>query len=323
MKTVRNVSIVIVLALMIVLIIYPERYIASVSSGLQLFIIAVLPALFPFFFFSKILLYLDITAPLEKVLAKPMRKLYNCPPISGYIFVISVLSGYPMGAKLISDCYNQGLINEYQAKNISIFSSTSGPIFILGSVAVSMFHNKTVGFVILISHYIATIVNGLIWVNRKTAEKSVNKPPIIHTIEYENILGDSVISSILSVAIVGGYIAIFCMLVDIASDFHIIAFFEKSLLYFKIPTSITNSLLVSFIEITTGCKKISLLHYPLSLKVPLCAGVISFGGLSVTFQSLAFLAGCKIKPSFYLGIKFSQAILAFAVATILSLIIFV
>lgn len=323
MKILRNISILVVLSLMAILIIYPERYIASVNSGLQLFITTVLPALFPFFFFSKILLFLDITSPLEKMLAKPMQKTFNSPPISGYIFVISLLGGYPMGAKLVYDCYKQGLIDEYQAKNISVFASTSGPLFILGSIAMVMFQNKIVGLVILLSHYLATIINGLIWVDRKNKNCLHKKKLSLQKTGYENILGDSIVSSLLSVAIVGGYIAIFCMLVDVCIDFKIVLFFEKLLSYIKIPSDISNSILVAFIEVTSGCKKISLLNYPLVIKVPICASMISFGGLSVTFQSLAFLANSKIKASFYLAIKFSQAVIAYIIATVLGWIIFV
>lgn len=305
---------------MIALIVYPDRYIASVSYGLQLFSITVLPALFPFFFFSKILTSLDIASSMEKVLKKPLKTLFNTPPVSGYILIVSLLSGYPIGAKLIADCYNMGLIDEFEAKNISVFTSTSGPLFIVGSVGINMFHNKTAGFIMLFSHYIGAIINGLILVNRKNQNNNARGMAIKNTPKYDNILGDSITSSILSVAIVGGYIAIFCMFVDVFIDFKVIAFFEKFLVSLAIPSKISNGIIVAFIEITRGCKNLSESGLSLLATVPVCAGIISFGGLSVTLQSLTFISQCKITPLFYLKTKLSQGIITYAVATIFCLI---
>ena len=43
-----------------------------------------------------------------KLLKKPISRLYNAPSQSGYILVMSLLSGYPVGAKLIDDFYENG-----------------------------------------------------------------------------------------------------------------------------------------------------------------------------------------------------------------------
>lgn len=307
---------------MLALIVYPDRYIASVSYGLQLFAVTVLPALFPFFFFSRILTSLDVASSMEKFLAKPFKFMFNSPPVSGYIFIIALLSGYPIGAKLIADCYSMGLIDEDEAKNISLFTSTSGPLFIVGSVGINMMNNKTAGFIMLISHYIGAILNGLILVNRRKKSQNIKEMVKTNITTYDNMLSDSITSSILSVAIVGGYIAIFCMLVDVLNDFKIVPLFEAIFNFCKIPPKLSNGIVVSFVEITRGCKSLSDSGFPLAATVPICAGIISFGGLSVTLQSLTFISQCKIKPLFYLKTKLSQGIITFFVATILCLIFF-
>ena len=52
-KNIRSSLIFITLAFMLALVIYPDRYISSIARGLDLFVKAVLPALFPFFFFFQ------------------------------------------------------------------------------------------------------------------------------------------------------------------------------------------------------------------------------------------------------------------------------
>lgn len=303
---------------MLALVIFPDRYIASVSYGLQLFAVTVLPALFPFFFFSKILTSMDIASTLEKPLKRPMIFLFNAPPVGGYILVLSLLSGYPIGAKLVADCYKMGIISEAQAKNIATFTSTSGPLFIVGSVGVTMMGNKTAGFVILLSHYLSALINGLILVKRGGEGKYASVPP--RFCGYENLLGDSITSGIISVAIVGGYIAIFSMLADVLYDFKILPFFSGIFKFIRVPAPLAEGIITSFVEITRGCQMLSKSGFPMRAVAPICCAVISFGGLSVTLQSMTFLSECKIKPLFYLKCKLSQGIVAFFAATVLSII---
>ena len=58
---------------------------------------------------------------------------------------MSILSGYPIGAKIIHDLYSKDLITEEDAKRMSIFSTTSGPIFIIGAIGVGMLKNYKLG----------------------------------------------------------------------------------------------------------------------------------------------------------------------------------
>ena len=134
---------------MAALIINPAKYMNSITVGLKLFSVSVLPALFPFFFFSKILTSLDVASSFGKAIQKPLRKIYNAPPITGYIVVMSMMSGYPLGAKLVSDCFSLGIIDENEAKSISTLASTSGPLFILGTIGASMLNNSLVGLTII------------------------------------------------------------------------------------------------------------------------------------------------------------------------------
>lgn len=319
MKNLRAAIITIVLGLMLALVVFPERYIASVSYGLHLFALTVLPALFPFFFFSKILTAMDIASTLEKPLKRPMRFLFNAPPVGGYILVLSLLSGYPIGAKLTADCCKMGIITQEQAKNICAFTSTSGPLFIVGSVGASMLGNKTAGFVILLSHYLSALINGLIMAKRTSPnEKTLSAPQTF--VGYDNLLGDSITSGILSVAIVGGYIAIFSMLADVLYDFKILPFFSGIFKFIRVPAPLAEGIITSFVEITRGCQMLSKSGFPMRAVAPICCAVISFGGLSVTLQSMTFLSECKIKPLFYLKCKLSQGIVAFFAATVLSII---
>ncbi len=241
-------------------------------------------------------------------LKKPLKKLFNAPALSGYVLIMSMLCGYPVGAKLTADFYEQGLIDQTEARAISAFTSTSGPLFVVGTVGVGMLQSKSAGFIILISHYLAAILNGFIFRAKKSESVSL---PAIPQINYDKTLSNSMTSSIVSVAIVGGYIAVFNMILDLFFDIGLISVLARPLTLLGVNIRLGEGIFASVVEITKGSLLLSKSGFPLKTVAPLCALGITFGGLSITLQSLTFLAKCKISPVFYLLGKTVQGITAF------------
>ena len=108
----------------------------------------VLPALLPFFICANFLQNIGI-----------MRYLKS----GVFPFVMSVLSGYPMGAKIIGDLRRRGEISLSEAKRLVSFCSTSGPAFMMGAVGVGMLGSAVGGAVIAAAHYIGAAVNGILY----------------------------------------------------------------------------------------------------------------------------------------------------------------
>ena len=203
MKHSKKIAALIILLLMCAVLINPERYLSSVKDGVILFWAAVLPALFPFFFFTRMLTGLGFPETVGKFFEKPVKFLFHTPPISAYIFFMSVLSGYPIGAKLISEFYKNGVINTEESKKIIAFSSTSAPLFVIGTLGVFMLDNVSYGVIILFSHYLSAIITGLVFCNvrRLKATKSDVKPRVKPL--PDNVIGDSINDSVLSCLSVG------------------------------------------------------------------------------------------------------------------------
>lgn len=314
----RYIYIGVVALFMVIFIAFSDKYILSVKTGLELYAVCVLPALFPFFFFSKILTELNLGYDVGVALKKPLKVMYNAPSLSGYIMIISMLCGYPVGAKLIAECYLNNLIDGSEAKTISSFTSTSGPLFVVGTVGIAMLGSKKAGFVILISHYLATILNGLLYRIKCLTSDKMPKAPLVN---YDKILSDSMLSSIKSILIVGGYVAIFNMVLDVFFDIKLISLLASLFANLGVDFRLGTAFFASLIEITKGCLLFSTSGFTINKILPFIAFCISFGGISVTMQSLTFLSKCKISPAYYLLTKFTQGILAFLICLLLSYII--
>ncbi len=300
----------------------PKRYIASVYNGMLLFATSVAPALFPFFFFTRILTSVGTAQILGDALKKPIAKLYNCPSVGGYVFFMSAISGYPVGSRLLSDLYGAGIIDRRQAKAISSFTSTSGPLFIVGTVGTVMFDSAAFGYLLMAIHFVASLLNGFIFrISKKKAKdyaELVRTPP-----DFDDLLGKSMTSALTSLFIVGGYIAIFSMIADVLTDIGAVGALSEPLsaLYSAVGWNpeMAHGTVLGLIEITRGCQSIAESGAQIKTALPVVAGLLSFGGLSVSLQSLTFLSNCKIRPLYYLATKTTQAVISFALALLVSL----
>ena len=131
----------IIFVIMIIILSNPQRFTKGTISGLKLFFYSVLPGLFPFMLLTKLLTELGFLFKITTRFNNFTNKLFGTPGVSLYVFLMSIISGYPIGAKIISDLHSKNLITDNDAKKMAIFCTTSGPIFVVGTVGSLMFGN--------------------------------------------------------------------------------------------------------------------------------------------------------------------------------------
>jgi len=303
---------------MLCLVIYPERYTSIALQGVVLWATAVLPSLFPFFFFTLLLTKLNVLSPITKKFDKLTQRAFRCNGTLAYVFIMSILSGYPVGARLIAELYDKGNIDKDEATRMSVICSTSGPLFILGTVGVNMFGSKALGLSILLSHIISAVICGKIFYrfgdfkNNYILNKTKNST--------DNILYESIYSSVISILCVGGFICVFYLISIIVKDFKLLHPLELlvNLLLNNIPNKaiVSEGFIYGLIECTSGCKTLSSLPSPLTASLS-CA-IISFGGASIIFQSIIYLSKANVNMKIFLLSKVLQMIISFTICIILS-----
>ena len=304
------------------MLISPKLSIDACLNGIVVWGNTLVPSLFPFFFITKLLSEFGILNKIGKFLSPITQKLYNVPGEGGYIYVMGIISGYPVSSKITSDLYKTKVISRGQACRIVAFTSTSGPLFIIGSVGIGMFFSYKAGIIILVSHILGATLNGLIYRNYMTDEifEKSNTTNIKHS---DNILEDSMISSIKSVLIVGGYVCFFFMVITIINYcglFNPINLVVSKL--FNVPYSNISSITNGIIEMTKGCFDLSLTTTSIKTMTILGTSLISFGGLSIFLQALTFLKNFNISTKYFLCVKLTQCLISTIIAYGLCLIFF-
>ncbi len=301
----------------ITLVIIPKQAIQTFGQGINLWATKVLPSLLPFFILTKLLSYTAFVGSVGQKLSPLTQKLYGVGGVAGYIYFMSIVSGYPVGAKLTSELYENRVITATQAKTISSFTSTSGPLFVLGTVGIGFFDSSRLGIIVLISHLISALLNGLLYRN-KDSKETISSIPFSKT---SNPLSDSMYNSIISIMMVGGFIAIFYMALSIILQLNILSPLIPLLSKIGINQNISTSIFAGLIEVTTGLSILSKSSINLNLASLISSFLISFGGLSIHAQAYCYLKNFGQKYSQFLIQKVTHAILSVLVTSLIILFI--
>ena len=269
----------------------------------------IFPSLFPFFVLSEILINYGFVELVGELFKPIMAKLFKINGKCAFIFIMSLISGFPSSAKYTRELYFKGFINEYEATKVLTFCHFSNPLFILGTLSLLFLNNKDVGFLILICHYVTNIILGLIFRNYHPSDEneqhiSIKKAIInMHNKRINNdknfgqIITNSLLNSINTLVLILGVITMFLVITTIIDNNITLNNYHQSILN-------------GFIEMTQGLKYISLLDIPLKLKSVLSTMIISFGGLSVHMQVISILSDTKIKYLPFLTARVLHALIA-------------
>lgn len=133
----------------ICLVLFSNENLLATKNGLALWANSVVPALLPFFIATELLSHTNVTRAIGKLLNKFMKPIFNVPGIGAYAFVMGIISGYPVGAKIVTKFRQDGLCTKAEAERLLAFTNNSGPLFIIGTVGITMFGNTLIRIIII------------------------------------------------------------------------------------------------------------------------------------------------------------------------------
>ncbi len=252
LKIKRNLFAIIFLIFAICLLLFSKNNLPAIKTGLTLWATSVVPSLFPFFVATELLLHTSIISFLGRLLNKIMKPLFNISGSGAFCFIMGLISGYPVGAKIATEFRNKNICSKPECERLLSFTNNSGPLFIIGTVGISMFGNTQIGILLLITHILGCISVGILfrfWGNKnnsntntkkhtnttnaitnnknknfdKTSQESKNyiKTPSISNTEsitisnLGKILSESITSSTNTILMIGGFIIIFSSIISI------------------------------------------------------------------------------------------------------------
>ena len=113
--------------LLFFLLLHPAEALPAARDGLTLWLNVMIPALLPFLILTGILLKTGNIRKLLNPAAPLTKKLLGLSPAGTYVFLLGLLCGYPMGAKLAHDLYINQQISRREGEYLLSFSCNASP----------------------------------------------------------------------------------------------------------------------------------------------------------------------------------------------------
>ncbi len=271
-----------------------ETIMSAVSYSFNIWINNVFPSLFPFFVLSEILINYGFIELVGELFKPIFEKIFKINGNAAFVFIMSLISGFPSNAKYTRELYLQNKLNEKEATKILMFSHFSNPLFILGTISLIFLKDKRLGLIVMFSHYIGNVIIGILirnyYPSKITNDKFSIKKAILcmhnkrinNNKRFGSIITNSLVNTINTLLLILGVITTFLIITTIIdNNFHL--------------SLLNKSLLSGFLEMTQGLKHVSLLTINNNCKAILICAIISFGGLSVHTQILSIISDTKIK----------------------------
>lgn len=313
---------------------YPQEVVNAATTGLSLWWRFVLPALFPFFILSELLMGQGFVHFLGVLLEPLMRPLFRLPGKASFVLAMAHASGMPIGAILTARLRQRGEVTREEGERLLAFTSNPSPGFMLGAVAAGMLGQPALGAVLAGSIYLANLLVGLIfrfyrpqptprtqvqtsvlraWQEMKKAQEEDARP-------LGQIIGDAITQSGKTILTVGGFIVFFSVIIRLLNVWHItdiLALLLEPLLGNFMPTAGIKALLEGLFETTIGCRSIISAFPHLNQQIAALAFVMGWGGLSVFFQVMSFTSLTDLRFSAFVIGRTLHGVLAFILSQLL------
>lgn len=303
--------------------VFPDAALQSSLRGLVIWWQVLFPALFPFFVISELMLGLGIVHFFGRLLDPLMRPLFRLPGIGGFVVAMGYLSGYPVGARLTAQLWEQRLVTRAEGERLVAFTTTSDPIFLIGAVSVGFFHQAALAPILAAAHYGGGLAIGLLMRFHAPGEdakpssatgspakakrgrlnaafRAMHEARLLDGRGMGQLLRESVQSALKLMVVVGGLVVFFSVVMELLTQAGLLSGLAELLrLLFDaagVPSPLADATIFGMFEVTLGARAAGtasdagLMH-----QTAIAAWVLSWGGLSVHAQIASLLSRTPLR----------------------------
>ncbi|MDE5994310.1 MAG: hypothetical protein K2G60_02225 [Oscillospiraceae bacterium] len=270
---------------------FPELTLNGAKKGVEICLNSLIPSLFPFMALSTFIMRTDALYIPCKIFGKVTKILFLLPESVGQIIFMSLIGGYPIGAKLTGDALQRGDITENEAKRLCIFCMNAGPAFTVTVLGVNIYGNAKTGLIIYISLCISSVIIGIL--TRFLSDGKATVP--IHK-EKRSFSSDDITFSVWNAFEATMRI---CAWVILFSAFTV-CIITKSGKAGEFINAIT--------EVTAGATVVAKTH-----PIPVVTALCGFGGFCVHCQILKYLKLCSLPYKIFFAGRLLNSALSAAI----------
>lgn len=289
--------------LTIFLVIFSKENIIAANKALILWATVVVPSLLPFFILVELLKHTLLLKYLNKICTPLMKPIFNVSGEGSFALIMGVLSGYPVGAKIVANLRKEEICTKTECERLIAFTNNSGPLFIIGTVGASLFKDTRTGILLFITHLLGMLTVGFLFRFYKGDEKNdknfrKDNYRFKENSDLENIgkiLSQSILSSINTILLIGGYVLIFSVITSIMINMHVIEWLSVMISPLLSILNLSDDFIIGIIsgliELTNGINMVvSVPSHYISTNILICSFLLGCGGISVLLQVYSIIS---------------------------------
>lgn len=271
---------VIVLTAAVLLAVNPSAVSEAVRGSVADCIETVIPSLFAFTVLAIYLQRSGLYVIALRPVTKPLSKLLRMDEELCAVFVLSNVGGYPVGIKLLSELVSEGRLSRENAGRMLCCCFGSGPAFVVGIAGMGVFGNAAAGLALFGICFASSLLIAAAVRSRGEITLDGKKDRKL------DLTSDSFVVSVTS----GGRV-MFTVCVMIVGFSAVTALLRTLGVYSAAEALFGNGAVFPALLEVTRIKSVAAVEYAF----PLCAALLSFGGVCVLMQISALSNGIPLK----------------------------
>lgn len=292
----------------------PSLVVSSASEGLLLWFHTVLPNLFPFFVIVNLLVSTGSFQLLSHLFAPAFCRFFQTSAPSVIVILGGFLCGYPMGAKIVSELYQNRRISAEEGKYLLSFCNNASPMFIVSFLVTQKLGMPRLAIPSLFILFGSPILSSFLFRRCYFKKRHTNSIPFDnsqktisenHFLEFFDM---AIFNGMETILKIGGYIIFFSIIVGLLKEV-------------SISNPIWNFFWIPALEITNGLSLLSDANLFFGQKYILMMAHTSFGGFCAMFQTKCVLKDFDFPLATYLLEKLVTATVT-SLLTLLYLFVF-
>lgn len=268
---------------LLTLILENQVVVTGARAGLMLWFHDVLPLLLPFMLLSNLFVL--------KIRTKKTGAAYAIP----VLFLLGLLCGYPLGAKMASDFTKEGYIKSSTATILLPLCNNISPMFLSGYIGHTVLKDQFPFWFLLAVLYVPyVLVTSIAFVILHTINK--HKQTSGYLTKYipqqptSTQTNDLLLQSVIQITYVGLYIMICSILFALVCAIP------------NLPSDVS-TVLCGILEITQGSTVLAASTFSPAIKTALILACTSFGGISAFLQTLQVTKQSGLSMIYYFVVK--------------------
>ena len=278
-----------VIALFVLMLLFPQPVFKGASSGLLLWFNVILPTLLPFMIVSNLLIGTRAIDAISKVFGPVMCRLFGVTRYGSFAIIAGFLCGYPMGGKVTADLVRKQYITWQEGQYLLSFTNNTSPMFIISYVVWQNLKDTSRTMPALLILILSPILCSFLFriYYRPGARIHSSGCPPLPKAAAASLMDSCIMNGFETITKVGGYIMLFSILIALLQ---------------KLPLDhfLFSLLLLTSLEMTNGIPLLCASPLSADACFVLSLALTSFGGWCSVAQTRSMVQGTRLPITPYI-----------------------